>query len=325
LRNYRYLAIATVLLLFSTQAGAVELGKIDVVSHLGEAFHAEVPLTLDEGEMTSNLFVKLASPADYGTLSVHRNQALSMIHADVERGSRGHRIVLSSRYPVDAPYFTLVLKVRYGRVTHYKKYPVFLDVPGTAQPSKRATSLPAVSFENVKNEPVASMMLDDSEGIDLMAEDSAAEEKSTHEISPAFKPFDGWARTSRYGPIVYGDSIYTVADRLRLDERYTLKQIMVALFEKNRSQFEQDNINLLMHGTYLDVPMAQEVERLSYEQALGIVQEHGQRWKELVQQPHYAAVAEAQRTRYSKRVRDAEAIKAAKAASGMAAAPVSGP
>ena len=308
MRNHRYLAIATVLLLFSTQAGAVELGKISVASHLGEPFHAEVQLTLDENEVLSDLFVEPAKPADYKTLNVHRDQALNMIRADLERTSRGSRVVLSSRYAVDAPYFTLVLKVRYGRVTRYKKYPVFLDVARGSQPLK------AVSAQAVKAEPAAAMLV----------ENSVAEETATVEISPPFKPFDGWARTSHYGPTVYGDTLFTIADRLRIDERYTIRQIMVALFEKNRAKFTEENINLVIYGTYLDVPMAEEVARLTYEQALAIVQDHNRRFKELMQQPHYAAIAEAQKARYSKRVRDAEAIKAGKAASGMAAAPVSG-
>ncbi len=128
---------------------------------------------------------------------------------------------------------------------------------------------------------------------------------------------------SHYGPVVYGDSIYTIADRLRVDKRYTIRQVMAALFEKNRSRFAQDNLNLVLYGTYLDVPTAEEVERLSYDQALSVIQEHNRRWRELMKQPRYAAVAEAQRTRYSKRVRVAEAIQAAKVASGMAATPVS--
>jgi FimV-like protein len=325
-RNRRYLAVSAVLFLFSTHAGAIELGKINIDSHLGEAFYAEVPLALDEGEEISNLFVELAAPADYRTLKVHRDPALRLIRVDVTADGRSNRIELSSLNPVDAPFFTLLLKVRYARATHYKRYPVFLDFPRTAQPLKAEAPLPIVSIEDVKKRPAIAAMV--SPATSLVAEDSEGgdsetEEKVTNRTSPAFKPFDKWARTSHYGPIVYGDSIHTIAGRLRVDKRYTIKQVMVALFEKNRTKFAQDNFNLVMHGTYLDVPMAEEVERLSYEQALTIIEEHNRRWRELMKQPRYAAVAEAQRTRYSKRMRVAEDIKAAKAASGMAATPVS--
>jgi len=317
-RNHRYLAVSAVLFLFSTHAGAFELGKIDVVSHLGEAFHAEVLLTLDESEEISKLSVELASPDDYRTLNVYRDPALSLIRTDVIGGNRGGRIKLTSRNLISAPFIMVVLKVRYGHATHYQKYPVFLDISRAAQPLKKKAPLPTVSVNDLKQEPPALPKGDDSEG-----EGSETAKKVTVEVSPPFKPFDSWARTSRYGPVVYGDTIFTIADRLRIDKRYTIRQVMVALFEKNRTKFVEDNLNLPQHGTYLDVPMAEEVEQLSYEQALSIIEEHDRRWRELMKQPRYAAIAEAQKTRYSKRTRVAEDIKAARAASGMAATPVS--
>ena len=298
---------------FATSASAVSLGKIDVASHLGESFYAEVPLSLDEGEVISTVYVELASPADYRILEVYRDQALNAIRADVENDSRGMRVELTSRSAMDAPFFNLVLKVRQGRATHYKKYPVFLDLPRAAQPAKNKAALPSISVEDAAQAPsVASVT-----PVQPMIEEQVMPEEKVASTS-SFQPFDGWARTSHYGPMVYGDTLSTVADRLRVDGRYTRNQVMVALFEKNRSKFDQDNVNLIQAGTHLDIPMADEVERIRPEQADSIMKEHNQRWKDLIKQPRYAAVKEAQDTRYSKRVRVGKAVN------GVAAAPVSG-
>ena len=294
---------------FSTHAGAVALGKIDVASHLGEPFYAEVPLTLDEGEVISGIVVELAGPADYRILEVYRDRALQLVRADVESDSRGSRVELTSRNVIDAPFFNLVLKVRYGRATHFKKYPVFLDLPRAAAPSKKAAPLPSVSVEEAAREAAEPTVT----AVEVMPVEAAA----TEEPAAPFTPHDQWARTSHYGPMAYGDTISTVADRLRIDDRYSRNRVMVALFEKNRSKFEKDNINLIQAGTHLDVPMANEIERISSEQAHSIMKDHNQRWRELVKQPRYAAVKEAQETRYSKRVR------VGKSATGVAAAPVS--
>jgi len=300
---------------FSTHAGAVALGKIDVASHLGEPFYAEVPLTLEEGEVVSSVFVEMAAPADYRVLEVYRDQALNQVRADVERDSRGTRVELTSKNVIDAPFFNLVLKVRYGRATHYKKYPVFLDLPRASAPVKKATSLPAVTVDEAAAEAASPTVT----AIEPMPADASIGDSTTEGRVTAFKPHDQWARTSHYGPMVYGDTISTVADRLRVDERYSRNQVMVALFEKNKSKFEKDNINLIQAGTHLDVPMADEVERIAPDQARQVIKDHNQRWRELVKQPRYAAVKEAQETRYSKRVR------VGKAASGVATAPVSKP
>ena len=298
---------------FASSASAVSLGKIDVASHLGEPFYAEVPLSLDEGEVISTVYVELATPADYRILEVYRDQALNAIRADVENDSRGTRIELTSRSAMDAPFFNLVLKVRQGRATHYKKYPVFLDLPRAAQPAKQAAPLPSITVEDAAQAPSVAAVTP----VQSMVEEEVVAEE-TAAPSTAFEPYDGWARISHYGPMVYGDTLSTVADRLRVDARYSRNQVMVALFEKNRSKFEQDNVNLIQAGTHLDIPMAEEVERIRPEQALSVIKEHNQRWRELTKQPRYAAVKEAQETRYSKRVR------IGKAATGVASAPVVG-
>jgi pilus assembly protein FimV len=299
-------------LISAASAWAVSLGKIDIASHLGEPFYAEVPLQLDPGESISNVYVELASTADYRILEVYRDPALNNITVDVKTDKRGARVVLSSESGIEAPFFNLVLKVRYERATHFKKYPVFLDIPQMAKPAAMR--------------PVPSV----KEGQSQAAPPQAAPPQAAPAVAPVvvqakpitslpgstFKPFDGWARTSRYGPMVYGDTITTVAQRLQIDNRYTRQQVMVAIFEKNRVKFDHDNINLIRAGTYLDVPTAAEVESISPKQAHSLIAQQEKVWKELIKQPKYAALAEAQKNRYSKRVRVGER------ANGVASAPM---
>lgn len=274
------------LLVFALTAGtaqAVSLGKIEVASHLGEPFFAEVPLTLEADESITSVFVEPAAPADYRILEIYRDPALNAIRADVESDTRGPRVKLTSDSAVNAPFFNLVLKLRYGRATHFKKFPIFLDLP-------QVTLAPAEAKAAAPEEKQAAIEA---------AKKTAAEEAE-------FQPFSGWARSSRYGPMVYGDTVATVARRLRVDKRYSLPQVMVALFEKNRDKFDKGNINLIKAGTYLDVPSAAEVEANSPEAASNIIREHERQWNALKQEPRYAAVAEAQKQRYSKRVRVAK-------------------
>jgi len=273
--------------------------KID--NRLGETFSAKIPLTLDKGELMPNLTVEIAAPGDYHNLNVHRHPALNLIRTDIIRNRLSNWIELTSRSSINTPVFFLVLKVRYGHATHFKKYSVFLDLPNANRPEKEATPPPSASVEDVRATEDTNQTSTPSTYLSL--NDSLLTEEGITEAKPkiAFKPFDGWARTSSYGPTVYGDSIYTIADRLRIDERYTIRQVMVALFEKNRTMFAENNLNLPIDGTFLDTPLAREVEKHTYEQALAMIQEHDLRWKELKKQARYDAIAEAQRSRYSRR------------------------
>jgi len=281
---------------------AASLGKVDVASHLGEPFYAEIPLGLDKGEAISSVFVELASPADYQILEVFRDSAVSAIRVDVKSDSRGSRVELTTTSAVEAPFLNLVLKVRYGHATHFKKFSIFLDLPRAAKPISKEKVLPVKRVEDISTNP--------------MLEATKAAKPVVEVNKEKFKAYDGWARTKKYGPMVYGDTISTVADRLRVDARYSRQQVMMALFEKNKNKFDKENINLINAGTYLDVPSAQEVEHITRSQARRLLKKQNATWKELTKQKKYAKVQEAQKNRYGKHVRIGET------ASGVAAKPI---
>jgi len=291
-RHIFRLVWVAVALLMAGSAYAASLEKIEVNSRLGELFYAEIPLKLDADELVTKVFVEIATASDYKIFEVYRDSALQGIRARVANDARGTRVELTSATEVKAPFFNLIVKIRHGRVSHFKKYPVFLEPPKT------------VIHAAEKRQPSISQQAAPQ---DVASTDQAAgttNQAVAVDDQPASKVeyFDGWARTSRYGPIVRGDMLSTVVHRLSIDKRYTLSQVAVALFEKNRSKFNKGNINLMMKGSFLDVPTAAEVERLSASEAYKVFEEHNQQWKALKQEPRYAAEAEAQRTRYSKRV-----------------------
>ena len=279
--------VAVALLFLAGNAHAVSLGKIEIASFLDEPFYGEVPLKLGSDESVAKVLVEIASAADYKVFEVYRDQVLKSIRADIISDNRGTRVKLTSRGNLQSPFFNLVLKIRYGRVTHFKKIPVFLEQPKSIKTIAEKKPLPSArAAADATQLPVVS---------------KAALPEPQEAVAP--KSYDGWARTGSYGPIVRGDTLSTVAERLRVDRRYTRNQVMAALFEKNRSKFSQNNMNLLKAGSFLEVPKAAEVEHLSKSQAHAVMADHEKRWKELTKQPHYAAEKDAQKTRYSKRVR----------------------
>ena len=303
-----FCAIALSIFGLSGVVQAASLGKVDVASHLGEPFYAEVPLGLDEGEAISSVFVELASPADYQILEVFRDSEVGAIRTDVKSDSRGNRVELTSMSAVQAPFLNLILKVRYGHATHFKKFSVFLDLPRAANPNtSKEKVLPVKRVEDISANPMLEA---------APVEEKVAQATQSKATQSSFKAYDGWARTEKYGPMVYGDTISTVADRLRVDARYSRQQVMMALFEKNKTKFDKENVNLIKAGTYLNVPSAQEVEHITRSQAVSLLKEHNAKWKELTKQAKYARVQEAQKNRYGKHVRMGEA------ASGVASKPI---
>jgi FimV-like protein len=296
-----------VVLLGAQAAWAVSFGKMDVASKMGEPFYAEVPLRLSDAESFRKTSVELGSPADYRILEVFRNPVVNTIHTNIVDDERGVRVTLSSDAAIDEAFFNLILKVRYGRSTHYKKLPVFLDVPSGTMGVflNKIKPLPSVDVTNVD---ASSFMTKVPKRAKLVSKKAFDKSRfATETVDQGFAPYDGWARTAKYGPMVYGDTITTVAQRLRLDDKFTNQQVMVALFEKNKQRFSKNNINLIKAGSYLDVPSAQEVSQISPDAAKQILSEQRKAWHAMQADPKYAAIAEAQRNRYSSRVRIGQA------------------
>jgi len=301
------------------QVWAVALGKVEVTSHLGETFFAETPVLLDADEKISDISIELAGASDYQILEVFRDGILNELSVEVKDDERGTRAVISSSQAIDIPYFNLVLKVKHGHATNFKKYPVFLDLPEQLRPVSPQTPVVEQAIAPVPDMPAAAAR-PVVNPLDMHPDDAEAEVESVA-VDPAastFKPYAGWARTGRYGPMVRGDTISTVALRLSVGQRFTQSQVMVGLFNKNKDKFRENNINLINAGTYLDVPTADEIEAIQDREARRIIKEHEDRWKALKRQPVYAAEAEAQKNRYRTRVHVGQS------ASGTAAAPVQG-
>ncbi|MDQ7001059.1 MAG: FimV/HubP family polar landmark protein, partial [Ghiorsea sp.] len=317
---YVFSSFMLVFLLGIQSVGAVSFGRIDVASHIGEPFYAEVPLRLDGKETLSKISVELGSSSDYRILEVYRDQVINKIRTDIVKDERGARVKLTSESAIDTAFFNLVLKVRHGRSTHYKKLPIFLE--SAAVETMQENGPPKVVAAPVN---AATVQLGTSAAfitkVPRGTKSAFVEpvENTQSAVESTFKSDSGWARTSRYGPMVYGDTITVVAQRLRLDDTFTNQQVMVALFEKNKSKFGKGNINLIKAGSYLDVPTAAEVKQVSAAHAKQVMSEQNKVWKNMTKQPKYAAVANAQRTRYTRRVRIGQQ------ASGVASAPMVAP
>jgi len=298
-RHIMHIVCACLLSIWSVVgvAQAVSLGKIDVASHLGEPFYAEVPLGLDDGESIANVFVSLASASDYRLLEVFHDVAVDAIQVNIKRDQRGARVELTSVQALDLPFFNVIMKVKQGRATHFKKFAVFLDLPKSSPQTHSKAPVKAKPYV-APPQPVQAVKAAPSPSTPVMPHSATVKPlPQTHAPAPT-----SWARVQRYGPMVFGDTITTVAQRLRVDQRFSNKQVMLALFEKNQSKFGQNNINLIKAGVYLDVPTADEVMLHSDAEAIRILRQHAKAWKKLTQQRRYAKVKEAQENRYTKHV-----------------------
>lgn len=244
MRQYRHAGflatLLTVLSLLPFTAAALGFGAISLKSHLNEPLDAELSLMLDSAEAMDQVRVELASAMEYRQMGLYRNPELEQVQvARLEHSSNGAIVRLFTTTPLHAPILSVVLKVsKAGRGTYFRHYRLLFDAVETPSVNKPVV-LPLPSTQH----PVADSGDDGVEG-------------------------DGWARVSRYGPVQPGESLGRIATRLRKDDRFNNRQVMLALYDKNLQEFVSGDINNLKQGSWLNVPEGEVVRRYGDEASM---------------------------------------------------------
>jgi len=221
---------------------ALGFGSISLTSHLNQALKADIPMLLNDEDDMKLVRVELATPREYRQLGLQWQPELSHIQVLIQNKFSAQPILqLRSVGLIHAPMISIVLKAKKsGRGTYFKHYKLFLDPVGRPLGEGQEISPSALVFQALTADERLS-----SEG-DVVA----------------------WARTWRYGPVQAGDSLSEIAYRLRVDKRFSNKQVMLSLYEHNADAFIDGNINHLIKGAWLTVPHADVVEKSAGEIAM---------------------------------------------------------
>ncbi len=237
------LFVFIVVLLFVQQAFAIAFGQAHVRSHLGQPLDMSIPLTLSKQEASSKIKVTLASPQEYKVLEQLLPQSYLFLYAEIVKNSSRHwEVRITSSQPINESFMTIILKVQRGRGNHFKKVQVFLDPESMVASQQKAKISPA-NNQAQSTQPT---------------QQAAITMQKVAEVATQLP--SGWARRNSYGPVQYGDSLSEIAYRLRRDKRWSNRQVMLALYDKNPDAFVRGNINQLKKGSFLKVPDDQDMQ-----------------------------------------------------------------
>lgn len=140
--------------------------------------------------------------------------------------------------------------------------------PGTDQSQARAAAPAAPIPEPLaarpqEPQPVATPAPEQPKEITVAASpEPAAEEERLADApsqAPAAQPGVDWANIVEY-TVRPGDTLWSIAERVRADKQLTLEQVMLAIFRNNPEAFFRDNVNNLRAGKVLTIPERDDVE-----------------------------------------------------------------
>ena len=285
---------AAALILLSTGASALGLGRVNVQSVLGEALRAEIEVTSLNAEEASSLKVSLASPEAFKASGVEYNSVLVGATVTLSRRADGRPVlVLSSDKVVQEPFVDVIVEFQWSTGHLTRSYTLLIDPPGrntAAQPGTTATAPVFASPPPVARTPAPApqVALAPQPAPVPAPVPAPAPAARTPKPSPAPKPTPAPkpapAPVEKQSPppvssaagegsikVSPGDTLTSLAAGNK-PSGVSLDQMLVSLYRNNPSAFIDDNMNRMKSGVMLSVPSADTAKQLSNEEAHQVIQ-----------------------------------------------------
>ena len=262
-KAFRHVAGIVAISLLPTLATAAGLGKINVLSALGQPLLAEIDLVAVTAEEFPSLAAKLASQDAYREANVEYPNGLGGFRFTIDKRAGGQPYLrVSTGQPVNEPFLDLLVELNWSAGRLLREYPVLLDPPGYAAAKPQAPSITPPQAA-APQAPAAA-------AVKPMPKANAAERPRSSavaqdaESSPAVAQAGETAGT--YGPVKSGETLRVIAESVKAPGM-SLEQMLVALYRENKGAFLNRNMNRLKTGMILKVPAAAEIATVSPETA----------------------------------------------------------
>jgi len=261
-------AVASALVL-SSAAHAAGLGKLTVLSALGQPLRAEIELTSVSPEEASGLVAKLASPEAFKTANIEFNPALLSLRFNVEQRGGRQFIRVSSSQPLNEPFVDLLLELSWNNGRLVREYTFLLD-PAELRATQSA-QVAAADSARARSEAAPAAGRARADETRQAAERPAATRRAPEERADT--PARNRAAAASEYRVRPGDSLGKIAAQLKPAE-VSLDMMLVALYRANPDAFMGNNMNRLKSGRILAVPGADAVGAIGDGEAHGVVVAH---------------------------------------------------
>ena len=264
-------AAIALLLGASLAAHGAGLGRLSVNSALGQVLSAEIELlSLQPGEFES-LSARVASPEAYREAKIEYGSALRLLRFSMEKRANGQPYIkVTSVAPVNEPFLDVLIEVTWPSGRLQREYPILLDPPGfsDSRPAARPPSAAAPSAPSAA--PVAAAPAASAPSATTPAATGAPSARAEMPAKPA-ESGDG-------RKVEKGETLSKIAGEVK-PATVSLEQMLTALYRENKSAFVDSNMNRLKAGQILRIPSAEEVGKISGQEATQEVKAHVANWK----------------------------------------------
>ncbi len=258
--------LAAALAALPAGVNAAGLGKLTVLSALGQPLRAELDLTATRDELSS-LSARIAPVEAFKQAGIEYQSALVGVRFTLDKRPNGSPYLrMVSDRPVNEPFLDALIELNWASGRLVREYTFLLDPPESLQrpaaasvaPPEKREAAPAATVAHPAPAPKApeTKSLPASEG------------KPPAKAEAPRPAGEAGSRT-----VKKGETLAKIAAESK-PEGVNLDQMLVALFKGNKEAFDGNNMNRLKAGKILNVPDAAAVAEAKPEEARKVVQAH---------------------------------------------------
>jgi pilus assembly protein FimV len=256
---FRATVLAAAIAALPGAANAAGLGKITVLSALGQPLRAEVDLTANREELSS-LKAQIAPAEAFRQAGIEYAPALVGVRVSVEKRPNGQPYIrLTSDRPINDPFLDLLLEVNWAQGRLQREYTFLLDPPAEA-----ITPAPVAVTPGARRDTAAV-----AQPVAPQAQPQVRAPAPVDDKLLAKKPEKPAAAAAEH-EVKKGETLHKIASETRYDG-VSLDQMLVAIFRNNQDAFVGKNMNRLKAGKILSIPERQDVEAIEPADAQRIV------------------------------------------------------
>lgn len=252
-------------------AYATGLGRLTVLSSLGQPLRAEIELTSPNKEEVSALVPKLASPEAFKQANIDFNSALLSLRFAVEQRGERYIIRVSSTQPINEPFVDLLLEMNSSSGRLFREYTFLLDPAElrNSQSAQVANPVSVAAAPEVTTTPLPANA-GSSSATSATAPASVKRPANKSVVAPAGESANAVGKVYE---VKRGDTLSKVANAYRA-EGVSLDQMLVSLYKANPQAFDRNNMNRLKAGRILTIPDSGSSQAVSNGEARAVVLAH---------------------------------------------------
>jgi pilus assembly protein FimV len=224
---------------------AAGLGKLTVLSGLGQPLRAEIDVVAVQRGEADTLAARIATPAAFKEAGVDYGAVVPQVRAALQRRPDNRYVIaLTTEQPVEEPFLDLLVELNWAAGRLVRQYTFLLD-PAEYKGPQAITAPPQVAAPEVK--PV------ETPKPPTVTAEAAPAAAPAPAPAPAPEPVKVAPSAAGSYEVKRGDTLGKIASEHKI-EGVTPQQMLVALYRANEDAFINKNMNLVRAGRVLTIP-----------------------------------------------------------------------